>query len=191
MEKFLTSVSLGFLLRSVFAGVFFMLSNDFAVKGKFDLLSLGAQPTQTTLIALFAGVTMYGLHRSLIYPVIEWFMVYKCVQVLRDWIPLISDEAAKVISNLWRREAGVGTHVECDSDLRKVQAKHIALWADYAHFQYVSAWALLAGAFVHSTTANEPIRFRGPFAVLFVVFFVAGFVSDWRLRKLCKTVCTD
>lgn len=68
MDAILQSFSLRFLLRSVFSGAFFVLSFFTATAGAIgkwvfapaDILSVGLP------IALFAGVTIYGIHRSIL-----------------------------------------------------------------------------------------------------------------------------
>lgn len=120
MEQFLTSVSLGFLLRSIFSGVFFVVSNEIAANGKMNLPNAGTHTIETIFIALVTGVTMYGLHRSVLYPVIEWFMSSTRAKDWREYVPLISKSTRSNIAERWQLEAG--TEVG-KSDLSKVQAK--------------------------------------------------------------------
>jgi hypothetical protein len=56
------------------------------------------------LVALFAGVTAYGVHRSLVYPWIESFFDSRLGKTLRKWFPLISKSTIHML--LWRWNQG-------------------------------------------------------------------------------------
>ncbi len=116
MEKMFGSFSLGFLIRSGFSGAFFVLAfcvatfrqplfTSIAAK---DLLTLGPPA------ALFAGVTLYILSRSLIFPLIEWFMNSDLATRLRKTQPMISaNTIAHLLSN-WQRSAEVESRPGAD-----------------------------------------------------------------------------
>src|SRR5271156_4210449 len=84
MDAILKSFSISFLLRSFFAGVFFVLSYRVAAEGLKNALEINSKDIFTIglLFALVAGVTVYGIHRSLIYPIIEWF--FNCTKNVRQ-----------------------------------------------------------------------------------------------------------
>jgi hypothetical protein len=74
METVLKSFSLGFLLRSVFAGTFFVLTYSVATKNTPAEIHVNTENLFSfgLVFALVAGVTVYGIHRSVVYPWVEW-----------------------------------------------------------------------------------------------------------------------
>ena len=74
MDAILKSFSVGFLLRSVFAGAFFVLTYVEATKNTLAEIHVNAGNIFAVglVFALVAGVTVYGVHRSVIYPLFEW-----------------------------------------------------------------------------------------------------------------------
>jgi hypothetical protein len=84
MDAILKSFSISFLLRSFFAGVFFVLSYQVAEHGLKSALEINSKDIFSIGLpfALVAGVTVYGIHRSLIYPIIEWF--FSCTKIFRE-----------------------------------------------------------------------------------------------------------
>jgi hypothetical protein len=68
-EPNLKSIPFGFLLRSLFAGVFFPISYYVAShRPPFYEGYQGIELKYVLSIAFFAGVTVYAFHRSVTYP---------------------------------------------------------------------------------------------------------------------------
>ena len=102
MDSILKSFSIGFLLRSVFSGVFFVVSYYVASHHPVDLSTIDGKTLLSLWlpVALFAGVTTYGLHRSLFYPFIECWHDSDCGKALRQRMPLIRVSTIHIL--LWR-----------------------------------------------------------------------------------------
>src|SRR5690242_6297947 len=77
MESVLRAFTISFLLRSVFAGIFFVFSYDFVVSrcSTIEIKEIFEKSFLPVVLpmSLFAGVTVYGLHRSLFYPLVELY----------------------------------------------------------------------------------------------------------------------
>lgn len=226
MDKVLESISFSFLLRCLFAGVFFSISFLCADIGPDSLKKLIYPSRQTTkqpasadvknddkettgkpasanteedekesggdmlstwmAVSLFAGVTIYGIHRSLLYPAIEWGF--------NAWGPknaCISDKTLVHLETLWKmgaRKEGIDESVAIPGKKNSMpyHARHIAVWADYTHQQYTAAWCILAGAILgkqgHETDANCWL------IGICVLLFIAALVSDVRLRSVVRKV---
>jgi hypothetical protein len=177
MEPLLKSFSLGFLLRSVFGGVFFVIayhvaSQEPSVSKVFDFK--GLFPVGL-LVALFAGVTVYGLHRSLIYPFIELVINSSDAKNLRQRFPLISETTVTLLIQQWDRAGGTDKR---DNE----RARHVTVWADYAQLQYSAALCICAGGFAGFITEKGPYQPHWPLVILALMLFVAGVISDWRLH---------
>ena len=86
MDSILKAFSIGFLLRSVFAGIFFVLSYYVACGYDLEPTIMEAKSFSSSglLVALFAGVVVYGVHRSLVYPFIEGFFNSKVGKACRN-----------------------------------------------------------------------------------------------------------
>jgi hypothetical protein len=185
MDTILKSFSLGFLLRSVFAGAFFVLSYCVATSGynfaAEKLISVGLP------CALIAGVTVYGLHRSLIYPVLEWGFNADWAKRLRAtkqklwkqefrWT-LISQNTINNLVVRWDSKSKEGKKLRC-------RFNQIATWADYIHLQYTSALCIIFGSLagVIVTGGHHPINL--PLLGLFISLFIAGIVSNWRSHSV-------
>jgi len=179
MDSILKSFKIGFLLRSVFSGLFFVVSYYVATHNPEDLspiddntfLSLGLP------VALFTGVTTYGLHRSLFYPLFESFYDCDCGKCLRSCAPLIRSSTIEKL--LWRWDAdGAAT-----GDRKKLNS-HLNSWADFTHLQYTSAYCILLGAIVGCLVAPGEHPVCWPLAFIMVILFLAAFISDWRLHAV-------
>jgi hypothetical protein len=57
-------------------------------------------------------------------------------------------------------------------------------WADFAHQQYCSALCIGLGTWLGKSTSMGPHSPNRPLIILAVILFLAGLVSDWRLRTL-------
>jgi|GEM_PF-1997089 hypothetical protein len=188
MDKILESFPLGLLIRSAFSGVFFVISFNFAAHNfvTFDsanIFSVGLP------FALIAGFTVYGLHRSLIYPLIEWAFNLQCAFDLREkCLPLISENAVKNLAKIWDSKSANG------DDRAFQRGKQIATWGDYTHHQYVSAWCIFSGltiGFFANLRHHWHHYFRCPilyflFLTGAVIFLVAAVVSNWRLFSILQ-----
>src|SRR6266567_1356154 len=102
MDSILKAFSIGFLLRSVFSGVFFVISSYVASHGPADFMKIeGASIFSVALpVALFGGVTAYGIHRSLLFGWIEYWFDSECGKACRKSVPLISTSTIQTL--LWR-----------------------------------------------------------------------------------------
>jgi hypothetical protein len=181
MESVLKSFSVSFLLRSVFAGAFFVISYQVAVCGP---ASLGYWLKSTNLfavavpIALVAGVSIYGLHRALLYPLIECLLDSGWCKHWRSRCPLIRDETVEVLVKSWDMAAE-------DSKRMQERAQQASAWADFTHLQYVSCLCIAGGAIVGNWVVGFSGReFSCPLIVLAFIFFIAGLISDWRLKRV-------
>lgn len=165
------SFRVSFLLRSFFSGVFFVLSYCNTATpdwiNKEDIISLGLPS------ALIAGVFVYGIHRSLLYPFMEWFFnSQRAVEIRKGKWTLISDGTMGHISNRW-----------ADNDPAKQverRREFFNVWADYIHLQYTSAWCLLFGSISGAVVSGGDCTWNCPLIILFFIFFIAANVSNWR-----------
>ena len=188
MDKILESFPLGFLIRSVFSGVFFVLTFHF-VAPKCHGIDSDNIFTKGLAFSLVAGVTMYGLHRSLVYPWIEWaFNMPWAVGLRAKGKTLITDDSIRHLAKIWDSKS------EKLGDLRFQRGKQIATWADYTHLQYVSAWCILSGTFLGSLINIFYGSFH-PFCHLILclffvwlarIFILAAVVSNWRLFSVLQ-----
>jgi hypothetical protein len=163
--------------------VFFVISCYVAM---YNLEALASMEGSTALaftlpVALIAGVSVYGIHRSLIYPIMESFFDTGLARALRRRWPLI--RAATLKRLLCRWDHGVG-----EKDRACERERRIATWADYAQFQYASALSIAFGATVGVIITpgwHPPCWYLIGLGVLFLG---AGVTSDWRLRSLTDHV---
>ena len=147
METVLRSFSLGFLLRSVFAGAFFVLTYSVATKNTSAEVHVNAGNLFSfgMVFALIAGVTVYGIHRAVIYPWFEWSLDAGWAKRSRQCgLTLINDNVIRELVNKWDRKA------KKDNEHAKMRCRteQITLWADYIHLQYDSAWCIVTGYWV-------------------------------------------
>jgi len=176
MEKFLGSFSLSLLLRSVFSGAFFTLSYCIA---KYGFIGLEAKGIVEELpLSLVAGVSIYGLHRSVVFPIIEWALNTGQSDKLRKCCPLISRKSKAAILKRWGRWA------KTRDEYAVKFAEHVCNWADYAHFQYSSALCIVLGSVAGKLCSKGPVEFCWPLFWLTFLFFAAGLISDWRLHAI-------
>ncbi len=181
MDSILKSFSIGFLLRSVFSGVFFVISYYVASHSPADLLKIDGKMFLSLGLpaALFAGVTTYGLHRSLFYPVIEFCYDSNRGKALRKRRPLIRDATIRTL--LWRWSADDAT----SATLRRPrQNRHFNTWADFIHLQYASAQCIVFGAVVGRVVVPGEHPPYWPLISLAVLLFIAALVSDWRTHSV-------
>ena len=188
MDTILQTFPLSFLLRSAFSGVFFVLSYC-VVTGNKAHIKVDVNNNLLTValpFALTAGVIVYTLHRSLIYPFIEYMFDQKeAIKARESEFRFISQITINRLKKRLLRRATEAKpypyHV----------ANYIAAWADYVHLQYVSAWCILFGAItggiVDHTICICSLSFppiNPPLAWLFIVLFLAASISNWRLHSV-------
>jgi hypothetical protein len=132
------------------------------------------------LVALFAGVTVYGVHRSLVYPGIESFFDSRPGKTLRKWFPLISKSTIHTL--LWRWNQGAqGATLKC-----KQINEHLNTWADFIHLQFTSSLCIVLGLLVSRLIGNH--RSFCLLIGLAVFLFLAAFVSNWRSHSVLDYV---
>jgi hypothetical protein len=180
MDSILKTFTIGFLLRSVFSGIFFVISYYVASHNPADFTNVDGKSILSVAlpVALFGGVTAYGLHRSLVYPWIELWFDSGPGKKCRGSLPLIS--IATIETLLWRWNQGV--------DKTKFDSKgineHFNTWADFIHLQYASTLCIALGAFLGAKANPGKHSPCGLLIVVGVVLFLAAHVSDWRLHSV-------
>src|SRR6266480_3416416 len=188
MDSILKAFSIPFLLRSVFGGIFFVVSYYVAFYGlEATVMKIEAKSISSPvlLVALFAGVAVYGVHRSLVYPFIEFFFDSKVGKGLRGWKPkalrgwkplaLISHNTIQTL--LWRWDHGAE---ERRRDREKVN-KRLNEWADFIHLQFTSSLCIFLGVLLSWLIGKHP-----PCYLIWVAVFllVAALVSNWRSHSV-------
>ncbi len=183
MDSLLKSLSLSFLLRSVFAGAFFVISYQVAACGIQTLLAGDTSRLFAVAlpVSLFVGFTIYALHRSLLYPIVEFLLESGNVKRFRQRCPLIRDTTVDTLIKLW----GYGAKPE---EKTQEHAQRLAAWADVTHFNYLSALCIGAGAAFRVITAPGNYPPCWPLIFLAVAFTVAGLTSDWRLKRVRELI---
>jgi hypothetical protein len=189
MDSILKAFSIGFLLRSVFAGIFFVVSYYVAFYGlEATVMKIEAKSISSPalLVALFARVVVYGVHRSLVYPFIEGFFDSKVGKALRRWKPkalrgwkplaLISHNTIQTL--LWRWD-DQGAE-ERRRDHEKIN-KRLNEWADFIHLQFTSSLCIVLGVLLSRLMGKHPPCYLICVAVF---LFVAAFVSNWRSHSV-------
>lgn len=183
MEPLLKSFSLGFLLRSVFAGAFFVIAYQIAAEGTQAVLHIDSPGLLAAAfpISLFSGVIIYGLHRALLYPFVEYVFHTSAGKKTREQFPLISNATVDALLDIW----GMGAEVD-----KKTQeyARKTSEWADFTHLHYASALCIGAGAAARVIIVPGNYRPYWPLILLFFVLLVAGLVSDWRLKRVRERI---
>jgi len=182
MEQVLKAFTIGFLLRSLFAGVFFVIAYQVSANGTMSVVTFDSSALFGVVlpVSLFSGVTIYGLHRAVIYPIFEYILSTSWVRDYRERCPLISDNAINILRRIWDMGAKKGKEAQ--------QRYHkITSWADNTHLQYVSGLCIAGGSVVGlcmTQSGNHEVYW--PLASLAIGFMISGFVSDWRLRRLIE-----
>jgi hypothetical protein len=177
LEEFLKSFPIGFLIRSFMAGLFLPLSislSDGGPKAVYDAITTGKADAKlfsgTSLaVAVIAGFTIYVLHRSIVYPIIEGIMDSRCTRRCRRRCRLIGASTLLRFKRNWGR---------FDSDPSSERTRQLSTWADLTHFQYASAHCVILGIAV----AKGFTDLKSPVVLLAVPFYLGAFWSDWRLR---------
>lgn len=179
MEQLLRSFSLGLLLRSLFAGVFLVVSYTAAVSGVDALSGIIASDAlgKTIALSLFVGVVAYTFHRSIIYPLIEWVLNSQMAKGFRSKCPLISVETIDVLQMKWDYAAK-------DWDFKGARSERLSSWADFAHLQYVSGFCIAVGAWAGAMIGAYNTCVNWPLAITAIALLAAALISDWRLHAV-------
>ncbi len=129
-------------------------------------------------IGLFVGVVVYGIHRSIIYPIVESFFDSNYGRLWRRGMPLIS--LASIQTILWRWRINKDKDVV---DLNQVN-KNLNRWANYIHMQFTSSLCTILGIVV-GLLLNH-CRHPSIWLLIFISFilFIAALISDWRLHSV-------
>src|SRR5262245_39812771 len=117
MTDLLRAFPFQLLFRGAFAGGFFVMAFLCAMGGRDELLSVinGSDLTALLGAAIFAGVVAYTVFRSLVYPLIEWWL--NAVQPKRlsegwkSW-SLISRETCDQLIEHWTVACGGSNDAE-------------------------------------------------------------------------------
>jgi hypothetical protein len=182
MESLLKSFNLGFLLRSVFSGIFFVVSYYVASNDHADFTQICDKTVLRIVlpVALFAGVTTYGIHRSLLYPLFEFGFDTQCCKNWRKRFSLISDSTIQTL--MWRWD-------QPRKDINQIRInQHMNIWADYIHLQFNSANCIIAGALVARAINRGGHSPYCPLICLTFILYVAALVSNWRHHSLLDYV---
>src|SRR4051794_15215600 len=107
MDSILKAFSIGFLLRGVFSGIFFVIAYYVASHGRADFMMIAGNSIFLVdlPVALFAGVTAYGIHRSLFYGFVEWWFDSNRGKDWRKRMPLISTSTIQTLVYRWNQAA--------------------------------------------------------------------------------------
>ncbi len=143
METVLKAFPFQLICRGVFPGGFFVVSYIVASKGWCGLKNIDKDSISSWLLtAVFSGVMVYILHRSLLYPLVEysfdrWYVKAnrcKC----RKCCPPISKRTTVRRLAWW----STGERKFPDENI----ASHLTTWNDYVHLQYASGLCIISGA---------------------------------------------
>ena len=182
MDQILQSLSIGHLLRSVFSGVFFVISYSTAVfSRKCFLMELnGIETSKLLSLALFVGVIAYSIHRAALYPFIELAFDSDCAIARRKTggfrRRFIRESTIQKLLTRWARAAEKAENRSCEL------AKHISTWADYTHLLYVSALCIGLGAWAGALSSE--VKWNWILILVGVALLVSALFSDWRLRSV-------
>ncbi len=168
----------------MFSGAFFVLAYSVVTWGDAKkYINSGNVFTVALPVALVSGIIVYGLHRSLVFPWVEWAFNSDNAKKLRKvkYCSLISQN---VINNLVNK-----CDNKCKDNKSKLRgrAKYMELWADYIHLQYTSGWCIIAGSITGAIISdgnflNHPINKW--LALAAAIFFLAALSSDWRSHSV-------
>lgn len=173
MDAILSSFPFQLIYRGVFPGCFFAMSFVVASRGWEGLEKIENSDlfTRWMPLAVFVGVIVYVLHRSLLYPVLECFFDSRRARKAQCHCPFIC--ATTVLRSLEMWSTGEKSEPNENID------RHLTAWNDYVHLQYASAWCIVAGAVCACNANAAP---SCPLILLTITFFLGGLLSEWRLR---------
>ena len=190
MEKFLDKVTIGLLTRYVLCGLAFIVSFEFsqggfhAVEEIYKTDSLGA-----FALSIVIGAFTYGLHRSLLYPFLEWALTKSVKGAPNSCKIIITQRAMTHMLALW-------DSASTRADYRINRQRRFTDWGDIVHSQLVSAFNIFLGALVAIVLDEKSLRFciceswelRGELICAFLLFLIAGLYSNARLVRMQRYV---
>src|SRR5258708_6515978 len=179
MDSILKAFSIGFLLRSVFSGIFLVISGYITFHDPSEFAKIDGKSIFSVAlpVALFGGVTAYGIHRSLLYPCIEYWFECKRGKAWRKRAPLINKSTMYTL--LWRwGQSEQPTAFDC-----KQINEHLNTWADFIHLQYTSTLCIALGSLIGVIIVPGQHSPCYPLIVLATLLLLAAFVSDWRIHS--------
>ena len=184
MDSILKAFSIGFLLRSIFSGIFFVIAYYLVSHDPHELTQIEGQLMFSVAlpVALFAGVTAYGIHRSLLYPIIEFWFDSETGKTCRKYFPLVS--TATIHTLLWRWNQGE-EHTKLE---RKIVNEHFNTWADFIHLQFTSTLSIVLGAVVGRIVIPGSHSFYYPLVSFAALLFFSALVSNWRSHSVLDYV---
>src|SRR5262245_56760936 len=139
MEAVIKAFPLQLIFRGLFPGAFFVVSFIVGTRGwAWIQPALGNRWPMWLALAAFLGIIAYVLHRSVIYPVIEFAL--DVWQPENSTCPLIRNNTTERLLDMWSTGAGPNPAENI--------ARHLTAWNDYVHLQYASCWCILLGAIV-------------------------------------------
>lgn len=188
MEQILGSFSIGLLLRSLFAGAFFVIAYAVAAEGPQALViaqtgaadGSGLFTADAVGVSLFVGVVVYAFHRSVIYAPFEHWLNKKSAQDLRKDHGLISDDTIKVLAQKWDQGA--------EGSITLARSKHLSTWADFAHLQYASAVCIVLGAIFGIWIDEDEQCIYWPLVLIALMQAAAALLADWRLHAVREKI---
>jgi len=183
MDSVLRAFSIGFLLRSLFAGVSCLIAYKVTGDGVGSVGSIAAKNlfSEVLPIAVFSGVTIYSLHRSMVYPWIEHILNSDRGRTWRQKWPLISRNTIELLSSQWIFNAEPGKESQALSS-------HYSTWADYTHLQYAFAICIAVGSAVRTLVHPADYVVNPLLATLILIFLTSALISDWRLHAIREHV---
>ena len=174
METFLKQIQIGFLIRSVFSGAFFVIAFVCAITKPEDLFKFDIKNTLEAglPLSLFCGVVVYAMQRSLFYPVIEWLLEAKWCEKFRGTCPLISRRAIQ--THFWR------WNITSPESTTEMFNERLTKWADLIHLQYNAFLSIVLGSFAGQQLDIVTHYTCKPLASLAWLLLISALVSNWR-----------
>lgn len=165
-------------MRCLFSGVFFVLSYCVSSHGYKSEIPINAEKILSFGLpfAVISGVIVYGIHRSVIFPIIEWILdsdrAYEC---RAKWRTLISENTIRNLKKRWKNRGTPG-----ESDEYKY-TRHLEVWGDYIHNQYAAGLCIILGSLTAVIVSGDLWRPPNiPLVLLIAVFFGSAVISHWR-----------
>ena len=115
------------------------------------------------------------MHRSPVYPFIEFFFDSDFGKACRNRLPLISNSTIETLR--WRWNQGTNgaplTYKQINKNLNR--------WADFIHLQFTSSLCIVLGVLLSRYMGGD-----SPCCLIWVAvfLFVAAFVSNWRSHSV-------
>jgi hypothetical protein len=139
VDSMLKAVPIGLLIRSIFAGGFFVIS---------FYLTKNPHPDWTTIegktlfdialpVSLFVGVLVYGIQRALFYPLVE--LVFESKP--GDSLVKFTIKGRVIDTAIWRWNLNVQKPID-----NKLLNEQLNRWADHIHTQYSVFLCIIFGS---------------------------------------------